>query len=157
MKTVAVTTLLLVLAGVSALAKDSKGATNNETGVSQQIKQMEQQLRSEVVKGNTASMGRFEADNYVSVVGSGLMMDKNQSIKAIEDGSVKYSAIDVKEEMVRTYGNTAIYNGLASTKLTVNGDDKSGDYRVTIVWAKLNGEWKRVSFQATPVMSQTAR
>jgi hypothetical protein len=157
MKNVMVTTLLLILACASALAKDSKGAAKNEAGVEQQVKQMEQQLRSEVMKGNTASMGRFEADDYVSVVGSGAMMTKNQSIKAIEDGSVKYSAIDVKEETVRTYGNTAIYNGLASTKLTVNGDDKSGDYRVTIVWAKMNGQWKRVSFQATPVISQAAK
>jgi len=37
--------------------------------------------------------------------------------------------------------------------VTVNGQQYNGDYRVTIVWAKLKGEWKRLSFQATPVMA----
>lgn len=82
------------------------------------------------------------------------MSDKNHSIEMLKNGTVKYTAIDVKEEWVRMYGDTAIYNGLANTKMTVNGQDQSGDYRVTIVWAKLNGEWKRLSFQATHVMSQ---
>lgn len=86
-----------------------------------------------------------------------MMSDKNHSIQMLKDGTVKYTAIDVKEERIRMYGNTAIYNGLANTKVTVNGQDHSGDYRVNIVWAKVNGQWKRLSFQATPVMSQEAK
>jgi hypothetical protein len=36
--------------------------------------------------------------------------DKSHTIQALNDGSVKYSAIDVTEENVRMYGNTGIYN-----------------------------------------------
>ena len=69
---------------------------------------MEQQLRSEVVKGDTASMDKFEAEDAVNVDASGMMLDKKCSIQMLKDGSVRYSAIDVKEEKVRSYGNTAI-------------------------------------------------
>ena len=60
-------------------------------------------------------MERFEADDFVIIDGSGIMSDKNHSIQMLKDGSVKYTAIDVKEERLRMYGNTAIFNGLASS------------------------------------------
>lgn len=132
-------------------------AKKSAAGAEQQIKQLEQQIRSEVIKGDASGLERYEADDSVNIDGSGMMADKKHAIQMLKDGSIKYSAIDVKEERIRTYGNTAIYNGLANTKLTVNGKDYSGDYRVTIVWTKLNGQWKRVSFQATPVMAQAAK
>jgi len=67
------------------------------------------------------------------------------------DGTVKYSAIDVTEENVRMYGNTGIYNGRGNVKMSINGKPLTADVRVTIVWVKQNGQWKRVSFQATQV------
>jgi ketosteroid isomerase-like protein len=142
-----------------ALAQNTGAApaTNSDAGAEQQVKQLEQQIRSEVIKGDTSGIERFEADDYVNIDGSGMMSDKNHSIQMLKDGSIKFTAIDVKEERVRMYGNTAIYNGLANIRVTVNGQDHSGDYRVTIVWAKLNGQWKRLSFQTTPVMSQAAK
>ena len=153
---IAFVSVFIVALGFSQNAK-KPFATRSDGGAEQQVEQMEQQLRSEVVKGETASMEKFEAEDAVNVDASGMMLDKKRSIQMLKDGSVKYSAIDVKEEKVRSYGNTAIYNGLASTKVTVNGQDYNGDYRVTIVWAKLNGEWKRLSFQATRVMAQAAK
>ncbi|HSK44627.1 MAG TPA: nuclear transport factor 2 family protein [Candidatus Binatia bacterium] len=153
---IAFVSVLIVALGLAQKANQSS-ATKNDAGAEQQVKQMEQQLRSEVVKGETSSMEKFEADDAVNVDGSGMALDKKHSIQMLKDGTVKYTAIDVKEEQVRSYGNTAIYSGLASTKVTVNGQQHNGDYRVTIVWAKLNGEWKRLSFQSTPVMAQAAK
>jgi ketosteroid isomerase-like protein len=145
------------LFGVALALAQTPGAappTKSESGGEQQVKELEQQLRSQVIKGDTSGIERFEADDCVNIDGSGMMSDKNHSIEMLKNGTVKYTAIDVKEERVRMYGNTAIYNGLANTKMTANGQDHSGDYRVTIVWAKLDGQWKRLSFQATPVISQ---
>ena len=153
---IAFVSVLVVALGFSQNTKHSP-ATKSDAGAEQQVKQMEQQLRSEVIKGETSSMEKFEAEDAVNVDASGMMLDKKRSIQMVKDGSVKYTAIDVKEEQVRSYGNTAIYNGLASTKVTVNGQDYNGDYRVTIVWAKLNGQWKRLSFQATPVTARAAK
>lgn len=153
---IAFVSVFIVALGFSQNAKKSS-ANKSDAAAEQQVKQMEQQLRSEVVKGETASMEKFEVDDAINVDPSGMMLDKKHAIEMLKNGSVKYTAIDVKEEQVRSYSNTAIYNGLASTKVTVNGHEYNGDYRVTIVWAKLNGEWKRLSFQATPVLAQAAK
>jgi len=77
--------------------------------------------------------------------------DKSKTIQELKDGTVKYSAIDVTEENVRMYGDTGIYNGRGNVKMTINGQPQTADVRVTIVWLKQNGQWKRVSFQATRI------
>jgi len=87
----------------------------------------------------------------VGIGPNGSKDDKSHTIQALKDGSVKYSAIDVTEENVRMYGNTGIYNGHDNVKMSVNGQPLTADVRVTIVWVKQNGQWKRVSFQATQV------
>jgi hypothetical protein len=46
----------------------------------------------------------------VGIGPNGSKDDKSHTIQALNDGSVKYSAIDVTEENVRMYGNTGIYN-----------------------------------------------
>ncbi|HEX3093254.1 MAG TPA: nuclear transport factor 2 family protein, partial [Candidatus Angelobacter sp.] len=119
---IAFVSVLIVALGLAQKANQSS-ATRSDDAAEQQVKQMEQQLRSEVIKGETASMEKFEAEDAVNVDASGMMLDKERSIQMLKDGSVKYTAIDVKEEQVRSYGNTAIYNGLASTKVTVNGQN----------------------------------
>jgi len=125
-------------------------------GIEQRVKQLEQQIRTQVVKGDTSGLQQYMTEDSVVIGADGTMTDKNESIQNIQSGKIKYEAINVKEERVRTYGDTAIFNGLATVKLTVGGHDESGDYRVTIVWVKQSGEWKRASFQATRVQNTTA-
>jgi ketosteroid isomerase-like protein len=156
-RAVAIAFLSMCIVAPALAQKTGAVRATKKANPEQQVKQLEQQLRSEVIKGDTSGMERLEVDTFVNILGSGMMADKNQSIQMLKDGSVKITAIDVKEERVRVYGNTAILNGLANIKMTVNGQDHSGDYRVTIVWAKLNGQWKRLSLQETPVMSQAAK
>jgi ketosteroid isomerase-like protein len=134
----------------------STGASDS-AGTEQQVKQSEQQIRDSVLKGDTSALEQYLADDYIGINPLGMLVDKNQTLQSIKTGKVKYSSITVKEERVRTYGDTAIYNGLAAAKVTLNGQDQSGDYRVTIVWIKQNGQWKRVSYQSTRVQTQMVK
>jgi ketosteroid isomerase-like protein len=125
--------------------------SNDHAGATQQVKQLEQQIRTAVIKGDTAILERYLANDYVGIEPNGITANKSQTIQELKDGTVKYSAIDVTEENVRMYGNTGIYNGRGNVKMTINGQPLTADVRVTIVWVKENGQWKRVSFQATQV------
>ncbi len=146
MKRVGLAAVVMIFGACMALPQDS--------GVEQQIKKMEKQLRSELVKGQTSAFDRLTADDYFAIDPSGGVSDKQRSIQGLKDGSGKYTAIDVKDDKVRVYGNTAIYNALATVKGAFDGHEVRGDYRVTIVWVKQNGQWKRVSFQSTEVRPQ---
>ena len=120
-------------------------------GTEKAIVGLEQQIRRAVITGDTSILERYLADDYVGIGPNGIKDDKSHTIQELKDGTVKYSAIDVTEENVRMYGDTGIYNGRGNVKMTINGQPQTADVRVTIVWLKQNGQWKRVSFQATRV------
>jgi ketosteroid isomerase-like protein len=120
-------------------------------GTEKTIVGLEQQIRRAVIKGDTSILEQYLADDFVGIGPNGDAADKSKTIQELKDGTVKYSAIDVTEENVRMYGDTGIYNGRGDVKLTINGQPQAADVRVTIVWLKQNGQWKRVSFQATRV------
>jgi len=145
--------LFVVCMGTLTFAQESTTGASDNAGVEQQVKQLEQGLRDHVLKGDTSMAEQYLADDYVNINAAGQMLDKSQTIQAVKTGAVKYSSIDVTDERVRVYGDTAIDNITSNTKLTVDGKDRSGQYRTTIVWVKQNGQWKRVSFHSTRVQS----
>lgn len=152
MKRVVAIAFLSVFVAMAFAQDAGKNSSANAAGTDE-VKKLEKQVRDTLVKGDTSALERYTADDFVLIDSAGMMLDKNQSLQMLKDGSVKYNSIDVKDEKLRRYGNTVIYNGLGEVKLTVHGQEQSGDQRVTIVWAKQKGQWKRVSFQATPVIS----
>ena len=133
--------------GSASWSQEKKSGTGTEKGVAG----LEEEVRKAVIKGDTSILERYLANDYVGIGADGMAEDKSKSIQELKDGTVKYSAIDVSEENVRMYGNTGIYNGRGNVKMTINGQPLTADVRVTIVWIKQNGHWKRVSFQATRV------
>jgi hypothetical protein len=141
-------TLTLSLGRAAWSQEKATGAGTEKT-----VAGLEEQIRGAVIKGDTSMLERYLADDFVGIGPNGSKDDKSHTIQALNDGSVKYSAIDVTEENVRMYGNTGIYNGHDNVKMSVNGQPLTADVRVTIVWVKQNGQWKRVSFQATQVQS----
>jgi len=133
--------------GSAVWSQEKKAGGETEKGVAG----LEEQVRMAVIKGDTSVLERYLADDFVGIGPNGIADDKSHTIQALKDGTVKYSAIDVTEENVRMYGNTGIYNGRGNIKMSINGKPLTADVRVTIVWVKQNGQWKRVSFQATQV------
>ena len=147
------TAFLVMCMGVLTFAQT--GASDN-SGAEQQVKQLEQQVRTAVIQGDTSVLEKYLSDDYVAIAPNGQEMDKTRSIQDLKNGTVKYSAIDVTDDRVRMYGDTAIYTGNANVRMTVNGQPQPGEVRATIVWAKQNGQWKRASFQATFVQTPNA-
>ena len=153
MKRVVATAFLSVFFLAVALAQDAGKSSSANVAGTDEVNKLEKQVRDSLVKGDTSVLERYTADDFVMIDGDGMMFDKNQSLQMMKDGSVKITAIDVKDEKLRRYGDTVIYNGLGNVKMSVNGQEHSADQRVTIVWAKQKGQWKRVSFQETLVRS----
>jgi ketosteroid isomerase-like protein len=119
--------------------------------VEQEIKSLQEESRKAALKGDASFLEKYLADDYVAIDGNGGIVTKAQAIQALKSGTIKYESIDVRDTKIRTYGNTAIVDSLASLKLTSDGKPISGDFRATFVWVKQKGNWKRVAFQSTPV------
>jgi ketosteroid isomerase-like protein len=149
--------LLIAVALLAAPAAWGQGenppASSKKGGgsVEQQIKALHEQSRQAALKGDVSFLEKYLSDDYVGIAPDGSISTKDQAIQMLKSGAIKYDVIDEREVKVRVYGGTAIVNGLASLKLTVNGTPISGDHRATFVWVKQKGNWKEVSFEGTRV------
>lgn len=123
--------------------------------VEQQIRSLQEESKKAALKGDASFLEKYLADDYVGIDGTGAIITKAQAIQDFKSGTVKYESIDVHDTKIRTYGNTAVVDSLASVKLTMNGKPISGDFRATFVWVKQKGNWKRVAFQSTLVTPKT--
>ena len=56
----------------------------------------------------------------------------------------KCLSFEYKHQEIRDYGNAAIVQSYYSQTATLNGQDRSGDFLITDVWIKQNGNWKVV-------------
>jgi ketosteroid isomerase-like protein len=151
MKRAVATAFMAVFLIAMTFAQDAGKNSSAKGAGTDEVNKLEKQVRDSLVKGDTSVLERVTADDFVMIDGDGAVFDKNQSLQMMKDGSVKITAINVKDEKLRRYGDTVIYNGLGDVTVSVNGQEHTVAQRVTIVWARQNGQWKRVSFHETPV------
>lgn len=124
-------------------------------GTEQQILDLEKQARAAAVKGDATFLERHSTDDYMSTNPRGVLRSRAEAIADLKSGALKYTAIDADDQKVRVYGDTAVLTGHSTIKATMNGQDISGEYRVTRVWVKQGGEWKVAAFQSTRVAPAT--
>ncbi|WP_246169173.1 nuclear transport factor 2 family protein [Rudanella paleaurantiibacter] len=95
------------------------------------------------------ALGKLLTDDLVYTHSNGNVDGKESFIQSIKDGKSSYNTIDVKEQKVRVYGNTAIINGRCDIKMNAP-DGKLTDLRLryTDVYVKRNGRWQMATWQS---------
>jgi len=139
-----------LLVAASAWARGDYGYKKKENS-EQQIATLSDQEIQAYLKADTGFMEKYFADDYTAIHGDSRLYTKAQEIENYKSGALKYESIDVRERKIRAYGDTAVVIWLVSSKGTYGGKSFSGDFRVTDVWVKQNGNWKFVAFQVTRV------
>jgi ketosteroid isomerase-like protein len=150
---IALLSLLLPLTLIYAKGKKANGSPGGGN-VEQEIKNLQDQGREAALKGDTSFLEKYLADDYIGIGAEGQLLTKDHVIQRRKSGALKYESIDVRESKIRSYGDAAIVNSLASVKGTDDGKPFSGDYRATFVYVKQKGNWMQVSFQSTPASAQ---
>jgi uncharacterized protein (TIGR02246 family) len=117
----------------------------------QEIAALSDQAVQAYLKGDVSFVEKYFADDYTAIHSDGKLSTKAEEIENFKSGALKYESIDVRDLKIRTYGDTAVTNTLASIKVTANGKTFGGDIRNTRVWVKQKGNWKVVAFQVTRV------
>ena len=113
------------------------------------FRDLENQIWKAVMAGDTGSMEKLFAKDYVSVGVSGRIRSKLEIIKMYTGGDLKITSVQTGEITVRQYGDIAIVVGTITVEGTELDLDISGSYAFTRVYNLGAGEWKAVSFQAT--------
>ena len=152
MKGIVLAGTLLMIALQLALAQTEKTAKDhNGSNVEAQIKTLADKGRESALKGDTSFVEKNTTSDYMAILPNGNMVSKAEVIQMRKNGDVKYESIDLADQKVRAYGNTAVLNATASTKGTIKGNDISGKYHITQVWVKQGGAWKLANMQSTKV------
>ncbi|GAA4397577.1 hypothetical protein GCM10023187_07200 [Nibrella viscosa] len=117
----------------------------------QAVRDAEQKRFSAQVTNNFAVLEQVLDNDLTYTHSSGNTDSKQTFIQSLKDGKTKYEAIDVQEQTVRVYGNTAIINGLAAVKVTSNNETRTMNLRYTDVYLKRGNDWKLVAWQSLRV------
>ncbi|HEU5458467.1 MAG TPA: nuclear transport factor 2 family protein [Terracidiphilus sp.] len=150
-----VTGLALLMAatlawGLQAMPRGQRHESRRE------IDQLEQTWRQAVLHRDTQTMSRLLAEDFLSIAPNGLLQTKAETLAAMRTGAMVFHSIDILEQRVRFYGETAVVTSKARVMATTSGGDLMGNYRYTRVYARdRKGSWRIVSFEASRIRPRT--
>ncbi|WP_338870041.1 nuclear transport factor 2 family protein [Spirosoma sp. SC4-14] len=100
------------------------------------------------VSKNYAILEQTLSNDLVYTHSNGNTDSKQSFIQSIRDGKSKYDAINVEEQKVRIYGNTAIINGVCMIKAMNNGQTINTHLKYTDVYVRTGNQWQLVTWQS---------
>lgn len=115
------------------------------------FRDLENKIAHAFITKDATQLNKLLTSDYVSVGGSGQMWSRAEIIDAFVSGRRAVSAPEIGKITVRQYADTAIVVGFFAMSGKDGDKDISGRYAFTRVYRKDAGEWRAVSFEATPV------
>ena len=139
---------LLTLALLAAAA--AAPAQQAPRSVAQEIRAMERQWNDARVHADVATLDRILVDDWTVTHGDGTTDSKAKYLADLKSGARKFSgSVEVRDLIVRAYGDTAVASGSSDSTVTINGQPQRGALHFTRVYIKRNGAWKMIVTQAT--------
>jgi ketosteroid isomerase-like protein len=124
----------------------------------QQFINLEQDWMTAVAGHDEEALKRFMSDDFTltSAYSGGDLITRDQFIKNVQ--SVKQNEITFSDARVGIYGDVAVLKARVKDNYSMNGEDRSGDYLITDVWVKHNGQWQVVTRHSSlPMKTQPKR
>lgn len=149
-RTFIVTLLILISALVAFGQRKAKRASGN-SAAAEQVRSLDRQWFDAYIANNADGIAAVEADDIVVTNPDGTVSDKQQDVSSMRSGELKFTSGSYDEAQVKVFGDTAIVTGRITVKGTYKGQDISGSYRFTDVFARRNGRWQAVAAQATAI------
>jgi ketosteroid isomerase-like protein len=109
------------------------------------IQQAEQRLRQAMLCGDVAELDALLADDLRAVGPDGTLIGKAEDLAAHRSGTVRFTAIDIRETVIQEVPDVTIAFVLADLRVRVGGQAVAGRYRYTRVWSEVSGSWQVVA------------
>jgi len=117
-----------------------------------QVEALEEQWRKAQLTGDTATIERLLADDYIGITLNGLINTKEQQLERMRNRVRIVTKMDVSDVKVKLIGSIAIVTSRVDIEGTNEGVSESGVYRYTHVYRQLpNGAWKVTNSEATRI------
>lgn len=131
-----------------ARAGQSKTVSAPAAGAETQLKKLERDWFTAVVKKDAAALNRIFADDFTAINTDGSFVTKAGMLEMVKSGKIQLDDIRSDEFKVRLYGLTAVVTGRSTY---VRDSKPLGTSSHTEVWVKRAGIWKAVSWVSVPL------
>lgn len=145
--------------GVKAQMKPTGGRSEG-TRVMNTSERLQAMLRDFLIgaaKNDPAAHDRFWADDLIYTSAKGLVKTKGEIMKSVREASGKpadkdeQATYDAEDVTVHELGDFAVLNFRLVAHTEEQGKKETSYYRNTGTFAKRNGEWRVVAWQATKI------
>ena len=124
----------------------------------EQLKSMLRDFLTGAGKNDAAAYDRFWADDLVYTGASGKVKTKAEIMQSVREEAAKppdpnapKATYDAEDVTVHDFGDFAVVNFRLVAHTDDHGKQDTGFYRNTGTFARRNGEWKVVAWQATKI------
>ena len=107
------------------------------------------------LRGDTVSLGRILADDFVAVGPRGFMLSKEQWLSRHDSGNLTYEAFEWDEVTVRVHGDAAVIIGRETASAVYEDGEVRHEiqdqFRVTLVFVEEQGRWVLLGLHLSPI------
>jgi ketosteroid isomerase-like protein len=150
---------LIAYEAVKAQMKPSQQLLQlREEHTNQRLEAMLRQFLAGAGTNDAAAHDRFWADDLTYTGASGKVKTKAEIMQSVRDEAAKLidptapkSTFSAEDVTVHDFGDFAVVNFRLAARTDDHGKQETGYYRNTGTFARRNGEWKVVAWQATKI------
>ena len=109
-------------------------------------------------EGDLQALDSLTTDDYLHTNGNNRAFDKESWFNYLEGrskqlslGTLEITEYELIESEIKLHGSSAIVTGLVITAGRRDGETFTRQFRISNVWVKQDGIWKRAAFHDTPV------
>lgn len=118
----------------------------------QEISALLDQYTQALLKKDLAALDRIWADDLTFINLRGELLTKQNRLDNMKSGATAFKSIRLSDKRIRTYGETAVAIVQVSVEAQYSGQEGTGDYAVTNVWARPKGPWQLVAVHMTRIV-----
>ena len=112
------------------------------------------------LRGDTVTLGRILADDFVAVGPRGFMLSKEQWLSRHDSGNLTYKAFDWDEVTVRVHGDAAVIIGRETASAVYEDGEVRHEiqdqFRATLVFVEEQGRWLLLGLHLSPIAGPPA-
>lgn len=120
-----------------------------DTPDSEELHRLERVWNEAHLRGDSETLSRLWADDLEVAVPKMPMMKKDELVKFVDSGRMKFQRYETSDLNFRIYGQSAVVTGRLQRKREINGRTVEDDWRFTKVYQRSDGRWRVVSFHAS--------
>jgi len=137
-----------VFAAACAVASAAVAAPSSDE---QALVDIENRNSDAYLRGDVKAVEALLDERYTLTNSRAIVSHREDDLRELRAGDPKYSEFRTHDMQARTYGDTGIVIGVVSLKGTSGGKPFDADMRFTDTFVRVNGAWKMVAAQVTPI------